>query len=77
MVAVTAGDAKARVEGDLARVQDALAVAEEAKRKVEAETTHLEVEQMSLLLEIREARDEVSSLHSQAGKEKETMEKDY
>ena len=49
LAVVVAGDAKAQVKNELARVQDALAVAEEAKRKVEAEAAHLEVEQTSLL----------------------------
>ena len=61
----------------MARVQDALAVAEEAKRKAEAEVARLEVEQTSLLLEIGAAKDEVSSLHSQEGKDKEAIEEDY
>ena len=55
---------KARAEDNLARVQDALVVAEEARRKVEAEAACIEVERTSLLLEIRAAKDEVSSLHS-------------
>ena len=50
---------------------------EEARRKVEAKAAHLEVERISLMLEIKEAKDEVSSLHSQAGKNKEAMEEDY
>ena len=62
MVAVVAGDARARAEDDLARLRDALVVAEGAKRKAEAETACLEVEQMSLLLEIGAAKDEVSFL---------------
>ena len=41
---------KARAEGDLARVQDALVVAEEAKRKAKVKTARLEVERASLLL---------------------------
>ena len=49
----------------------------EARRKVEAEVASLKVEQTSILLEIRAAKDEVSSLHSQAGKDKEAMEEDY
>ena len=40
----TAGDVKAQAEDDLVRTQDALTVAEETKRKVEAETAHLRVE---------------------------------
>ena len=43
----------------------------------ETETTHLEVEQTSLLLELGAAKDEVSSLHSQASKDEEAMEEDY
>ena len=50
--AVTTGDAKARAEDHLARVQDALAVAEKARRKAEAEVAGLEVEQTSLMLVI-------------------------
>ena len=71
------GDVKALAKDKLARVQDALAVTEEAKCKVKAEAAHLEVERTSLLLEIGAAKDEVSSLHSQAGKDKEAMEEDY
>ena len=77
MSTITAGDAKARAESGLARVQDALAIAEEARRKAEAETAHLEVERTSLLLELRATKGEVSSLHSQASKDKEAMEEDY
>ena len=54
-----------------------MAAAEEAKRKVEAETAWLEVERTSLLSEIGAAKDEVCSLKSQAGKDKEAMEEDY
>ena len=63
------------MEDKLARVQDASVVAEEAKRKAKA--AHLEVKQTSLLLEVRTAKDEVFSLYSQAGKDKEAMEEDY
>ena len=52
-------------------------VAEEARRKAEAETFRLEVERKSLLLELGAAKDEVSFLHSQAAKDKEAMEEDY
>ena len=60
-------------------MEKARAVVEEARRKaeVEAEATRLEVELMSLLLEIGAAKDEVSSIHSQAGKDKKAMEEDY
>ena len=54
-----------------------MAVAKEAKRKAEAENSFLEVEQMSLLLELGAAKDEVSSLYSQASKDEEAIEEDY
>ena len=62
------GDAKARTEAELAKVQDSLAATEEAKRKakveakVEAEASHVEVERTSLLLEIGVTKEEVASL---------------
>ena len=58
-------------------VEEPRAVVEEARRKAEAEVARLEVERMSLLLEIRVAKGEISFLNSQAGKDKEAMEKDY
>ena len=61
----------------MVRVRDTLVVAEEAKRKAEAETTHLEVERTFLLLDLGATKDEVSSLQSQASKDKEAMEEDY
>ena len=70
MAAVAVGDAKARAEGDLARVQEDLAVAEEVRLKVEAKAACLKVERTSLLLEIRAAKDELSSLQAQEGKDK-------
>ena len=45
--------------------------------KAEAETARLVVERTSLLLELRATKDEVSSLHSQAGRDKEAMEEEY
>ena len=65
------------MEGDLAKVQEALAAAEEARRRAEVETIRLKVERTSLILELVEAKDKVSSIHSQAGKDKEAMEEDY
>ena len=59
-----AGDAKALAKDKLARVQDALAVVEKARRKAEAEVAHLKFERTSLLLEIGAIKDEVSYLHS-------------
>ena len=59
------------------RVQEALAVAKEGKCKEEVETACLEVERTSLLLELGATKDEVSSLHSQAGRDKEAIEEEY
>ena len=64
LATIAAGDAKERAEEELARVRDALAVTEEFERT-------------SLLMDIRAAKDEVSSLQSQAVKDKEAMEEDY
>ena len=58
------GNTKSRSKEELARVRDALVAAEEAKRKVEDELAYLEVERTSFLLDIRAAKDEVSSLQS-------------
>ena len=77
VVAIVAGDAKARAEDDLSRVQEALVVAKEVRRKAKAETVRLEVERTSPLLGLGEPNDEVSSLYSQMGKDKEAMEEDY
>ena len=43
LAAVAAGDTKALAEDKLAKIQDALAVLEEARRKAEAEAARLEV----------------------------------
>ena len=76
LTAVAAGDAKARTKDDLPRALDALAAAEEDVHRLEAEVARLAVERMSLLLELEASKDEVSSLHSQLGKDKEAMEED-
>ena len=52
-------------------------VTEEARRKAEVEVASLEVEWISLLLEVRATKDEVSSFQSQEGKDKAAMEEDY
>ena len=60
LATIATGDAKAWTKDDLARVQDALVVAEEARRKAEAEVANLEVERTLFMLEIRATKDEVS-----------------
>ena len=77
LMAIVAGDAKARAKDNLTRALDALAVVEEDGRRLEAKVACLAVEQTSLLLELEASKDEVSSLHSQAGKDEEAMEEDY
>ena len=51
---------------ELVRVQNALAVSEEARRKAEDEVSHLAVERVSLLLELGTSKDELSALQAQA-----------
>ena len=77
LTAVVAGDSKAMVDDELSRALDALATTEEDRRRLEVELAHLAIERTSLLLELNESKDEVSSLHSQASKDKEAMEEDY
>ena len=77
LTAATTGDAEARAEDDLTRAQDALAAIEEDRRRLEAEVARLAVGRTLLLLKLEASKDEVSSLHSQAGKDKEVMEEDY
>ena len=64
LAASAVGDARVRVEEDLAMVQVALSAAEEGMLKAEAKIAYLEVEWTSLLLDLKETKDEVSSLHS-------------
>ena len=77
LATVATSDTRAWLEDDMAKVRDGLAVAEEAKRKAEDETARPVVERTSLLLELGVEKDEVSSLQSQASKDKEAMEEDY
>ena len=65
-----AGSAKAKVEFELARVQNAMAVIEEARRKAEDEASCMTIERVSLLLELWTSKDEVSSLQAQTHKRK-------
>ena len=76
LAAITVGDMKVQMEEELARVRDTLAAAEEARHKAEDNSILLEVEQTSLLQDIRLTKDEVSSLQSQVGMDKEAMTED-
>ena len=64
LVVIAVGDAKARVEDDLARVLYALEAVEEDGCGSEAKIAYLAVERMLLLLELEASKDEVSSLYS-------------
>ena len=73
MDAYAVRSARARVEFELARVQNALAASEEARRKAKDKANRLAVERVSLLLELGTTKDEVSSLQEQALKEKKAL----
>ena len=73
MDAYAVGSAKAKVESELARVQNALSVAEEAKRKAEDEASRLAIERVSLLLELETSKDEMFALQAHALKEKKAL----
>ena len=67
-MATVVGDAKARVEVDLTKALNSLAVAEEGGPKsedkiahLETELAHVEAERTSLLLELEASKGEVSS----------------
>ena len=77
MDANAAGSARVKVESELARVQNALAVIEEARQKAKDEDNRLAVEQVSLLLELGTSKDEVSALQALALKEKKALEEAY
>ena len=77
MDADAVGSVRANVESELARVQNALAVVEEARRMAEDEASHLAVEQVSLLLELGTSKDEVFAFQAQTLKEKKALEEAY
>ena len=77
MDADAAGNVGTQVESELARVQNALAISEEARRKAGSEATQLEVDQTSILLELGMAKDEVFSIRTKAFKEKKALEEVY
>ena len=73
MDADAAGNARARVESELARVQNTLAVAEEARRKSDDEVSRLTDERVSPLLELRTCKDEISAIREEALRENEAL----
>ena len=75
--AAAAGSARTQVESELARVQNALAVSEEARQKAEDKASRQAAERVSLLLELGTCKDEVSSIRAEALKEKKALEEAY
>ena len=72
-----AGSARANVESELARVQNALAFVKEARRTTKDKVSRLAEEQVSLLLELGTCKDEVSAIQEKALKEKEALREAY
>ena len=71
---VASEDAKRKVESELDGVKQALAASGEAWRKAEEEANRLTDERVSLLLELRASKDELSAFLAEASKEKKASE---
>ena len=63
------GNARAKVESELARVQNVLAIAKEARQKAKDEASRLADERVSSLLELGTCKDELSAIRAEALKE--------
>ena len=77
MDADEAGSAKAKVESKLAKVQNALAIVEEARLKAKDEASCLADERVSLLLELGTCKDEVFPIWVEPLKRKKGLEEAY
>ena len=77
MDADAAGSARVKVEYELARVQNALAALEEARRKAKDKASRMSIERVSLLLDLMTSKDEVSAIRAEALKEKKALEGAY
>ena len=84
LLATSIRDSKARVEANLTKALNSLAVAEEGGRRLKgsisrlkAKLARLDADQASLLLELEASKGEVSSLHAHVEKDREDMVKDY
>ena len=77
MDADAAGNARAKVDSELDRVQNALAAVEKTRRKAEDEASRLANERVSLLLELWTCKDEVPTIRAEALKEKKALEEAY
>ena len=76
MDAAAVGSVRTQVESDLAKVQNVLAVSKEARWKAK-KASRLAVERVSLLLELKTCKDEVSAIRAKALKEKNALEEAY
>ena len=70
-------NARARVEFELARVQNSLAAVEEARRMADDKVSRLIDEQVSLLLELGTCKNEISSIRAEALRENEVLREAY
>ena len=71
------GKARARVESELARVQNASVVAEEARQKADNEVSHLTDKRVSLLLELGTCKNETFAVRVEALRENEALREAY
>ena len=72
-----AGNSRARLEFELARVKNSLATAEEARLKADDEISRLIDERVSLLLELGTCKEEISVIWAEALRENEALREAY
>ena len=65
------------MESELAGVQHALAASEDARQKAKDEANRLADERVSLLLELKARKDELSAFRAKASKEKKDLEEAF
>ena len=65
------------MESELARVQNALATVKEARQKEDDEVSCLTYERVSLLLELRTYKDEISAIQAEALRENKALREAY
>ena len=77
MDADAAGNVRARLESELARVQSALAAIEEARQKANDEVSCLTDERVSLLLKLGTCKDEIPAIQVEALRENKALREAY
>ena len=73
----TSEDARRKMESELDVAQQALATSKEACRTTEEEVSRLTYERVSLLMELRASKDELSAFRAEVAKEKKALEVEY